>query len=131
MPPTAKDYTRIIEEVKKAKRSSDHLLDFVDLIKGNADLIGQDTSGQSESIVEACDKIHRSLDEISTAISEDLNKIEIDQDEIKDAAEKFLLYQDKEQAMIWTEQQKANHPENSYWWKYWEAIRSYMTSREA
>ncbi len=131
MPPTAKDYTRLMEEVKKAKRSSDHLLDFVDLIKGNADLIGQETSGQSESIVEACDKIHRSLDEISTAISEDLNKIEIDQDEIKDAAEKFLLYQDKEQVMIWTEQQKANHPENSYWWKYWEAIRSYMTSREA
>lgn len=130
MPPTAKDYTKLMEEVKKAKKSSDYLLDFVDLIKGNADLIGQDTSGQSESIVEACDKIHSSLDEISTAILKDLNKIEIDQDEIKDAAEKFLLYQDKEQVLIWTEQQKANHPENSYWWKYWEAIRHYMTSRE-
>jgi len=130
MPPTAKDYTKLMEEVKKAKKSSDYLLDFVDLIKGNADLIGQDTSGQSESIMEACDKIHSSLDEISAAILKDLNKIEIDQDEIKDAAEKFLLYQDKEQVLIWTEQQKANHPENSYWWKYWESIRNYMTSRE-
>lgn len=131
MPPTAKDYTKLLEEIKKAKRSSDYLLDFVDLIKGNADLIGQSTDKQSESIVEACYKIHSSLDEISTAISDDLNKIEIDQEEIKDAAEKFLLYQDKEQVLLWTEQQKANHPENSYWWKYWEAIRHYMTAKES
>lgn len=131
MPPTAKDYTKLLEEIKKAKRSSDYLLDFVDLIKGNADLIDQSTDKQSESIVEACYKIHSSLDEISTAISDDLNKIEIDQEEIKDAAEKFLLYQDKEQVLLWTEQQKANHPENSYWWKYWDAIRHYMTAKES
>ena len=129
MPPTARDYTKLLEEVKKAKRSSDHLLDFSDLIKGNADLISGDTSKSSESIMEACNKIHSSVDEISSAIYEDLNKIEVDEDEIKDAGEKLLLYQNREQALIWAEQQKANHPENSYWWKYWQAIHNYMIEK--
>ena len=130
MPPTAKDYTRLLEEVKKAKKSSDYLLDFVDLIKGNSDLITGDTSKPSEDIIEACHKIHSGIDEINSTIFEDLNKIEIDPDEIKDAGEKFLLYQNKEQVLIWSEQQKANHPEDSYWWKYWQAIHDYMSERE-
>lgn len=130
MPPTAKDYTKLMEEVKKAKRSSDHLLDFVDLIKNNADLISGDTAELSEIIIDACHTIHSSVDKINSVIFEDLNKIEINQDEIKDAGEKFLLYQDKEQVIVWTEQQKANHPKNSYWWKYWKAIGDYMTKRE-
>ena len=130
MPPTPKDYTRLLEEVKKAKKSSDFLLDFIDLIKSNADLIEGDISAASESIVEACHKIHSSVDQINSTIYDDLNKIEIDQEEIKEAGEKFLLYQDREQVIIWSAQQKANHPENSYWWKYWQAIHDYMSTRE-
>jgi len=130
MAPTAKDYTRLLEEVKKAKKSSDYLLDFVDLIKNNADLITGDTGKASESIVESCHKIHSSVDEITSTIFEDLNNIEIDADEIKEAGEKFLLYQNKEQVLIWSEQQKANHPENSYWWNYWQAIHDYMSARK-
>ncbi|MGI9535392.1 MAG: hypothetical protein ACR2NW_10625 [Thermodesulfobacteriota bacterium] len=129
MPPTAKDYTRLLEEVKKAKKASDYLLDFIDLIKSNSDLISGDTGKSSESIIEACHNIHSSVDEITSTIFEDLNKIEIDENEIKDAGEKFLLYQNKEQVLIWSEQQKANHEENSYWWKYWQAIHDYMSTR--
>ena len=131
MPPTAKDYTRLLEELKKAKKSSDYMLDFVDLIKGNSDLISGDTAKSSETIIEACHKIHSAIDEINSTIFEDLNKIEIDQEEIKEAGEKFLLYQNKEQVLIWSEQQKANHPENSYWWNYWQAIHDYMSARES
>ena len=130
MPPSAKDYTKLLEEIKKGKKTADFLLDFVDLLKTNSDLISGDIAQPSETIKDAAYKIHSSIDEINSTVFEDLNKIPVDQDEIKEAGEKFLLYQNREQVLIWAEQQKGNHPENSYWWNYWQAIHDYMSERE-
>lgn len=127
---TAREYTKLLEEIKKAKKATDYLLDFVDLMNNNKENISGDITTPGDKIKEVSHQIHKLIDQINSTIFENLNKIPVDQDEVKDAAEKFLLYQNREQILIWSEQQKANHPENSYWWKYWQAVYDYMKERQ-
>ena len=130
MPPTARDYTKLLEEIKKAKRASDHLADFVDLMKTNSSSLSTNIDDSCKAIMDAHQNVHSSIDNINSAIFTDLNQLEINDEEIRDAGDKFLLYQNREQILIWSEQQKANHAENSYWWKYWQAIYEYISKKE-
>lgn len=126
---TAKDFTKLLEEVKKTKKTADHLLDFADLMKNKNENVTGDLVTPGENIRELGYSLHKLLDEINTQIFGDLNKLPVDQDEVKNSAEKLLLYQNKEQVLVWAEQQKANHPENSYWWKFWDGIFNYMSNK--
>ena len=126
---TAKDFTQLLNEVKKAKKCADNILDFVDLMNNSKENITGDITSTGEKIKDLGLEAHKLIDEIDSLIYEDLNKIPVNDDEVKEAAEKFLLYQDKEQILIWSVQQKANHPVDSYWWKYWDGIHNYMRDR--
>ena len=127
---SAREFTKLLEEIKKAKKATDYLLDFVDLMNNNKENFSGDITTPSDKIKKVSHEVHKLIEQINSTIFEELNKIPVDQDEVKDAAEKFLLYQNREQTLIWSKQQKANHPENSYWWKYWQGVYDYMKEKQ-
>lgn len=130
MPPNAKDYSKLLDEIKKSRKAADFLLDFVDLINANSDIISGDIKAPTDMITEAAQSIHSSIKTITTVVNEDLNKIPLDKNEIKDAAKKLLLYQDKQHVLIHTQQQMANYQEGSYWFNYWKGIQDQLLSGE-
>jgi hypothetical protein len=130
MAPNAQDYTKLLDEFKKSRNAADFLLDFVDLIKANSDFISGDTKSNAEKIANAAESIHSSVEELTTAVNEDLNKIPIDELELKDAGQKLLLYQDKQHAILHCQHQMANHQKGSYWYKYWEFILNDILNME-
>lgn len=130
MAPTAQEYTKLLDEIKKTRNAADYLLDFADLIKTNSDLISGDTKSNAEIITKAAESIHSSVEELTTVVNEDLNKIPIDELELKDAGKKLLLYQDKQNAILHCQQQMANHQKDSYWYKYWEFILNDLLNME-
>lgn len=120
---TVKDLTHLQKEIKKARDTVDRMLDFVDLMNSASDRIEGDVEPPSSNIREKAESIGDSIGEIKVMVDNQLDKFPIDEEEIKSAANKLLLYQgDAGQVIIWAEQQKANHKEGSYWWKYWQGI---------
>jgi len=130
MAPNAQDYTKLLDVFKKSRNAADFLLDFVDLIKANSDFISGDTKSNAEIIAKAAESIHSSVEELTTAVNDDLNKIPIDELELKDAGKKLLLYQDKQHAIMHCQQQMANYQKDSYWYKYWEFILNDLLNME-
>jgi hypothetical protein len=122
MPPNARDYTKLLDEIKKSRKAADFLLDFVDLINSNSDMISGDTKSATDKITEAAESIHTNMENLTTVVNEDLNKIPLDELEIIDAGKKLLLYQDKPHAISHSQQQMANYQKGSYWYNYWEGI---------
>ncbi len=120
---TVKDLTHLQKEIKKASATVDKMLDFVDLMNSASDRIEGDVQTPSSNIRGKAESIEKSIGEIKEIVDNQLDKFPVDQEEIKSAANKLLLYHgDKSQVIIWAEQQKANHNEGSYWWKYWQGI---------
>ena len=127
----AKEYTKMLTEVKKARDTVDKILDFVDLITNNKEHISGDVGTPTNSIKEICHNIYPSINEINDHIEEELNNIPVNPKEIEDAAKRLLLHQgENEQVLLWAEQQKSNHKENSYWWNYWQGIHDYMSTKK-
>lgn len=126
---TVKDLTHLQKEIKKARDTVDRMLDFVDLMNSAADGIEGDVTTPGGKIKTNAESIGESIGEIKELVDNQLDKFPVDQDEIKSAANKLLLYQgDADQVLIWAEQQKANHKKDSYWWKYWQGIYDEMSS---
>ncbi len=118
----AKEYTKILDEFKKGRKAADFLLDFADLIKANSDLISGETQNSIDKITDAAQAVHSSIEQLTTSVNEDLNKIPLDENEIKDAGKKLLLYQEKQHVIMHCQQQMANNQKGSYWYNYWEGI---------
>ena len=116
MAPNARDYSKLLDEMKKSRKATDFLLDFVDLINSNSDMISGDTKSATDKITEAAQSIHTNIETLTTVVNEDLNKIPLDEHEIKDAGKKLLLYQDKQHVILHSQQQMANHQKGSYWY---------------
>jgi len=120
---TVKDLTHLQKEVQKARNIVDKMLDFVDLMNSASDKIDGEIEPPTKNIKQNAELIAGSVNEIKDLIDTQLNKIPVDQEEVKSAAHKLLLYQgSKEQVLIWAQQQKGNHKPESYWWKYWQGI---------
>jgi len=130
MAPNAKDFTKLLDEFRKSRNAADFLLDFVDLINANSDLISGDTKSNADKITDAAQSIHSSIEELTTAVNEDLNKIPLDELEIKDAGKKLLLYQDKKHAISHCQHQMANYQKDSYWYNYWEFVLNDILNME-
>ncbi len=126
----AKEFTKMLDELKKGRKAADFLLDFADLIKANSDLINGDTQSSIDSITNAAHLVHSSIESLTTSVNEDLNKIQIDENEIKDAGKKLLLYQDRQHVIIHCQQQMANHQKDSYWYNYWEGVLNVVLNME-
>ncbi len=120
---TAQELTKLLMETKKARESLDKVLDYVDLINNHLDDLPADVKTSGSGIRDHASEIDKHIQEIRHHINTVLNKIPIDTDEVKDAAKKLLLYQgDIFQIINWAETQKKGHEENSYWWRYWQAV---------
>ncbi len=116
----AKELTDLSKETTKASLNLDKILDFVDVINKNAEEIEGDTSKAAGAISDFASRIAPHIYELKDLIEEQLNKIEVDPEETKDAAEKLLLYHGNiHQVISWADVQKSAHKPNSYWWRYW------------
>ena len=116
----AKELTDLSKESMKARMNLDKILDFVDLINKSSEELEGDTVQGSEAIKELSDKIGPYIDEIKNQIETQLDKIQVDPEEARDAAEKLLLYHGTiHQVISWADVQKNAHKKDSYWWRYW------------
>lgn len=119
----AKELTDLSKETTKASLNLDRLLDFVDVINKNAEEIEGDTSKATGAISELSTKIAPYIIEIKDRIEDQLNKLEVDPEETKEAAEKLLLYHGNiHQVISWADVQKNAHRKDSYWWRYWVGV---------
>ena len=119
----AKELTDLSKETTRASLNLDKILDFVDVINKNAEEIEGNTSKATRAINNFASKIAPHINELKDLIEEQLNKIEIDPEETKDAAEKLVLYHGNiHQVISWADVQKNAHKKDSYWWRYWVGV---------
>jgi len=131
MAPTAKELNKLLNETKKATDSLYKVLDYVDLINNHLDNLPADVKTWGSGIRDHASEIEKYIEEIKNQLNAILNTIPIDPAEVKDAADKLLLYQgDISQVINWAEAQKRNHKENSYWWCYWQAITNIVKEKK-
>jgi hypothetical protein len=132
----AKELTDLSKESMKARLNVDRILDFVDVINKNAEELEGDPVQASGAIKELADKIGPYIEEIKDQIETQLDKLQVDPEEAKDAAEKLLLYHGTiHQVISWADVQKNAHKQNSYWWRYWvdvlENVMQLETAKQA
>ena len=120
---TAKELTELSKQTAKARHNLDNLLDFVDLMNKDAEQLEGDVGPAGENIKKLSDEMAKHVKEIQELIDTELDKIPLDPEEIKQAAEKLNLYHGNiHQVIAWANTQKSNYKENSYWWRYWVGI---------
>lgn len=116
----AKELTDLSKESMKARLNLDKILDFVDLVNKNSEELEGAMIQACEGIKELAEMIGPYIDEIKNQIETQLDKIPVDPEETKDAAEKlFLFHGTIHQVISWADVQKNAHKPNSYWWRYW------------
>jgi len=122
-----KQLTDLSQHSAKARRHLDQVRDFVDLVKKEAEHLEGDVGVSGDRIEELSSEVNKHLEEIKKLVETQLNKIPVDTDATKDAAKKLSLYHDSlQQVIAWVEGQKSNHPENSYWGRYWVSVLDYV-----
>jgi len=127
MPKTAKELTDLATEAIKAKKNLEKVLDFVDLMKGHSDEFPDEIQTLGEKIKEVAPEIMSNIEKIRSHINKELNKLEVDVDQAKGAANKLLLYHgDILMTINWAETQMTNHDANSYWWRYWDTVGKFL-----
>lgn len=118
-----KQLTELSQHSSKAQRHLDQVRDFVDLVKKDAEHLDGDVAISGDKIEHLSSEVDKHLQEIKQLVEEQLNKVPIDEEATKDAAKKLILYHDSlPQVIAWADGQKSNHPENSYWWRYWVSV---------
>ncbi len=131
MPLDVKDITHLLKETDKARDTTYKLLDFVDLIKKAKDEIEGDIDPQISAIAQRVEEIAKSISHIKRLVENELDNVPVDMDEVRRAVRKLLLYQGNEQqVLIWADQQKKAHKENSYWWRYWQSVYEEMKKQK-
>lgn len=127
MPKTAKELTDMVTETIKAKNNLEKVLDFVDLMNSHSDDFPDEVQILGEKIKEVAPELMNNIEKIRSHINNELNKLEVDDEQARDAANKLLLYQgDIFMTINWAETQMTNHDENSYWWHYWDTVNKYL-----
>ena len=122
-----KQLTDLSQNSTKAQRHLDQVRDFVDVVKKDAEQLEGDVMASGNRIEELSSEVDKHLGEIKKLVEEQLNKIPVDEDVTKDAAKKLALYHDSiHQVIAWADTQKSNHPENSYWWRYWVSVLEHV-----
>ncbi|MEZ4546283.1 MAG: hypothetical protein R3B51_00510 [Thermodesulfobacteriota bacterium] len=118
-----KELTDLSKESMKARANLDRILDFVDLINKRAEEIEGDVAAPGDGIKELSDKMGEYIEQIKSRVDAELDKIPVDPDVTKEAAEKLLLYHGNlPQVIAWADTQKSGHKQNSYWWRYWVSV---------
>ena len=128
---TAQELTKLLTETKKARDALDKVLDYVDLINNKLEDLPADVKTSGDGIKGQASEIEKYIEEIRHHINSELDKIPLDDNQVREAANKLLLYQgDISQVIDWAEGQKRNHPENSYWWRYWQGVSDIIKKQQ-
>ena len=131
MAPTAKEFNKLLNETKKANDSLYKVLDFIDVINNNLEYLSPDVVTWGNEIRAHASEIEKYIEEIKGQVNAVLDTIPVDPAEVKDAAEKLLLYQgDATHVLFYSDGQKRNHKENSYWWRYWQAVHDIVKEKK-
>jgi len=129
---TAKELTNLIGETNKVRKALDRILDYVDLINKNSESLPEGTKESLEDVNGNVSSIGTKVDGIKNMLNIELNKIPVDPDEVKLAADNLLLYHGKtDEVMNWALTQLRGHDENSYWWKYWKGVCDAVLEKQA
>lgn len=129
---TAKELTNLIGETNKVRKALDRILDYVDLINKNSESLPEGTKESLEDVDGNVTSIGTKVDRIKNTLNIELNKIPVDPDEVKVAADNLLLYHGKtDEVMNWALTQLRGHDENSYWWKYWKGVCDAVLEKQA
>lgn len=116
---TVQELTKLLNESSKAKQALNFILDYVDLVNSHRDELPSDTQVAGGRIKDRASEIDKDIEELRCHISVLLDKIPLDTEEIKTAANKMLLVQSNaSQAMNWVQGQQRRYAENSYWWRH-------------
>ncbi|MEQ9617790.1 MAG: hypothetical protein RIG61_01280 [Deltaproteobacteria bacterium] len=119
----AKELTDLSKEGMKARASLDRILDFVDLMNKKAEELEGDIEPAGEKIKNMADEMAKHIEGIKDQVDTQLNNIEVNPEETKEAAEKLFLYHGTvHQVISWADTQKSGHKEGSYWWRYWVSV---------
>lgn len=119
----ARELTELSKEGMKARSNLDKILDFVDLVNNKAEELEGEVAAPGNEIKKLADEMGVFIQSIKDRIDAQLDKIPIDPEATKEAAEKLLLYHgDIHQVIAWADTQKSAHKENSYWWRYWVSV---------
>ncbi|HEX3034836.1 MAG TPA: hypothetical protein VHT73_06830 [Thermodesulfobacteriota bacterium] len=120
---TAQQLNSLLNETNKARQAMYILLDYVDLVNKHGEDLPSEAASAGDKIKDHGQEIDKHIEELRYYINITLNKMPIDDAEIQTAVDKIVLYHGGvDQAMEWTERQKKSHEENSYWWRYWQAV---------
>lgn len=123
MAATAQQLNTLLNETNKARHAMYILLDYVDLVNKHKEDLPSRATSAGDKIKDHSQEINKHIEELMHYINITLNKMPIDNAEIQAASDKVQLYHGSvDQAMEWTERQKKGHEENSYWWRYWQAL---------
>lgn len=129
---TAKELTNLIGETNKVRKALDRIMDYVDLINKNSDSLPKGTKESLEDVDGNVSAIGSRVDGIKDTLNTELNKIPVDPDEVKVAADNLLLYHGKtDEVMNWALTQLRGHEENSYWWNYWKGVCDAVVEKQA
>jgi hypothetical protein len=120
---TVQELTKLLNESSKAKQALNFILDYVDLVNSQRDELPSDTQVAGGRIKGRASEIDKDIEELRHHINVLLDKMPLDTEEIKTAANKMLLVESNvSQAMNWAQSQQRRYGENSYWWHHWQAI---------
>jgi len=120
---TVQELTKLLNESSKAKQALNFILDYVDLVNSHLAELPSDTQIAGGRIKDRASEIEKDVEELRCHVSVQLDKMPLDTEEIKTAANKMLLVQSNvSQAMNWVQGQQRRYAENSYWWRHWQAI---------
>ncbi len=124
--------TGLIQETKKAMGALDKVSDFAKIIKKELEDLPDEAKKSVNSIGRQASKIRQNIDEIHNNIHGRLNDMPLYKDEIKDAADKLLLFHSSiDEVLNWAETQLQNHKKGTYWAKYWKGVYDLMSERKA
>lgn len=131
MAATAQQFNSLLNETNKAKQATLIVLDYVDLVSKHWEDLAPDAAGEGDKIKDYGHEINKHIDELRRHIKIVFDKMPVDDKEIKVAADKALLYQGGvDHAMNWAESERKGYKENSYWWRYWQAVYDKLNERK-
>jgi|GEM_PF-1811828 len=124
--------TGLIQETKKAGAALDKVSDFAKIIKKELVDLPDEAKKSVNSIGRQVSKIRQNIDEINNDINGLLNDMPLYDDEVKDAADKLLLFHSSvDEVLNWAESQLQNHRKGTYWAKYWQGVYDIMLEQKA
>jgi predicted DNA-binding protein len=120
---TANEFTKLLLETNKAVQATHIILDYVDLVNSQKGDLAPEAGASAERLRELADDVGKQIEILRYYINEALNRIVIEPEDCKAAANNLILYHHTlEDAIAHAERQMQGYQEGSYWWRFWSGV---------